>query len=36
MRDAEQTAADLEDDATSRLSAAERKTLIRLLQKIYL
>ncbi|MDD0838593.1 MarR family winged helix-turn-helix transcriptional regulator [Curvibacter sp. HBC61] len=36
MKDAEQTAADLEDDATSRLSAQERKTLIRLLQKIYL
>lgn len=36
MRDAEQTAADLEADATSRLTANERKTLIRLLQKIYL
>ena len=36
MKDAEQTAADLEDDATSRLTANERKTLIRLLQKIYL
>ena len=33
---AEQTAAQLEMDATARLSAAERKTLIRLLQKIYL
>jgi len=32
---AEQTAAQLEEDATSRLTAAERKTLIRLLQKIY-
>ena len=36
MRDAEQTAADLEADATSRLTATERKNLIRLLQKIYL
>ena len=36
MKDAEQTAADLEDDATSRLTANELKTLIRLLQKIYL
>ncbi|MBV8617225.1 MAG: winged helix-turn-helix transcriptional regulator [Curvibacter sp.] len=36
MKDAEQTAADLEIEATSRLSPAERKTLIRLLQKIYL
>lgn len=33
---AEETAAQLEVDATSRLTAAERKTLIRLLQKIYL
>ena len=32
---AEKTAAQLEQDATSRLTAAERKTLIRLLQKIY-
>ncbi|KQW55813.1 MarR family winged helix-turn-helix transcriptional regulator [Variovorax sp. Root411] len=32
---AEQTAADLEMDATGRLTAAERKTLIRLLQKVY-
>ena len=32
---AEKTAAQLEEDATSRLTAAERKTLIRLLQKIY-
>lgn len=36
MKDAEQTAADLEIEATSRLSPTERKTLIRLLQKIYL
>jgi DNA-binding MarR family transcriptional regulator len=36
MQDAEHTAADLELDATARLSPAERKTLIRLLQKIYL
>ncbi|MNV90940.1 Multiple antibiotic resistance protein MarR [compost metagenome] len=32
---AEQTAAHLEEDATARLTAAERKTLIRLLQKVY-
>lgn len=32
---AEQTAAQLEHDATARLTAAERKTLIRLLQKVY-
>ena len=32
---AEQTAAQLEVDATARLTAAERKTLIRLLQKVY-
>ena len=32
---AEQTAAQLEEDATARLTAAERKTLIRLLQKVY-
>ena len=36
MREAEKTAAQLEQDATARLSAAERATLIRLLQKIYL
>lgn len=36
MEQAEQTAAELEIDATQRLSAAERKTLMRLLQKIYL
>lgn len=33
---AEQTASQLEEDATSRLTTTERKTLIRLLQKIYL
>jgi DNA-binding MarR family transcriptional regulator len=32
---AEKTAFDLEMDATSRLTDAERKTLIRLLQKVY-
>ena len=32
---AEGTAAQLEQDATARLTATERKTLIRLLQKIY-
>ena len=36
MRDAERTASELELDATARLSDAERRTLIRLLQKIYL
>lgn len=36
MQQAEETANELEADATDRLSAAERKTLIRLLQKIYL
>ncbi|MBU6502851.1 MAG: MarR family transcriptional regulator [Burkholderiales bacterium] len=36
MRDAEQTASELEAQATSRLSATERKTLMRLLQKIYI
>ncbi len=35
MVDAEQTAFELEKDATSRLTATERKTVIRLLQKIY-
>ncbi len=35
MRNAEKTAAELEDAATASLSAAERKTLIRLLQKVY-
>ena len=32
---AEQTAAQLEVDATARLTPTERKTLIRLLQKVY-
>jgi DNA-binding MarR family transcriptional regulator len=32
---AEETAAELEVDATAGLTAAERKTLIRLLQKVY-
>ncbi|MDR3368184.1 MarR family transcriptional regulator [Rhodoferax sp.] len=32
---AEQTAAQLEDDATAKLSAAERKTLMQLLKKVY-
>lgn len=36
MRSAEATASQLEEDAASRLSAAERKTLLRLLQKVYL
>jgi DNA-binding MarR family transcriptional regulator len=36
MRDAERTAAQLESEAASKLSAAEVKTLLRLLQKIYL
>jgi DNA-binding MarR family transcriptional regulator len=36
MRDAERTAQALELDASAQLSAAERKTLMRLLQKIYL
>ena len=36
MREAEQTAARLEADATARLTPAENKTLIRLLKKIYL
>ncbi|MDO9198279.1 MarR family winged helix-turn-helix transcriptional regulator [Rhodoferax sp.] len=35
MRDAEKTAAELEMEATSRLSAAERRTLMQLLKKIY-
>lgn len=35
MRDAEQTAKELEDEASAKLTAAERKTLLRLLQKIY-
>lgn len=36
MRDAEQTASKLEQDATRQLTAAELKTLLRLLKKIYL
>jgi DNA-binding MarR family transcriptional regulator len=36
MRDAERTAAQLEGEAAAKLSAAEVKTLIRLLQKVYL
>jgi DNA-binding MarR family transcriptional regulator len=36
MRDAERTAIELEAEATSRLSAGEVKTLIRLLKKVYL
>ena len=35
MRAAERTAAELEAEAASRLSASEAKTLIRLLKKIY-
>jgi DNA-binding MarR family transcriptional regulator len=35
MQQAEQTATALELQATARLSAAERKTLMRLLRKIY-
>jgi DNA-binding MarR family transcriptional regulator len=36
MGEAEQTASDLELEATDRLSNAERQTLIRLLRKVYL
>lgn len=36
MADAERTATALEDDVTQKLSATEKKTLMRLLQKIYL
>jgi DNA-binding MarR family transcriptional regulator len=36
MSEAEQTALELEDEATKALTAMERKTLMRLLQKIYL
>jgi DNA-binding MarR family transcriptional regulator len=36
MREAERTAENLELDASARLSSAERQTLMRLLQKIYL
>jgi DNA-binding MarR family transcriptional regulator len=35
MTDAEQTAKALEEEAASKLTATERKTLMRLLQKIY-
>jgi DNA-binding MarR family transcriptional regulator len=35
MKDAEQTAKDLEEESASKLTTAERKTLMRLLQKIY-
>ena len=35
MRDAERTAAELETEVTSSLSAAESKTLISLLKKVY-
>jgi DNA-binding MarR family transcriptional regulator len=35
MLQAEKTATDLELDASSRLSPAEKKTLLRLLQKVY-
>jgi DNA-binding MarR family transcriptional regulator len=35
MKDAEQTAQVLEKEAASKLTATERKSLIRLLQKIY-
>lgn len=36
LQKAEKTAQGLEDEATSGLSSAERKTLIRLLKKVYL
>ncbi|MDB5871367.1 MAG: transcriptional regulator, MarR family-like protein [Ramlibacter sp.] len=36
MRDAERTAAELEAEVATRLSAGEAKTLIRLLKKVYL
>jgi len=36
MREAEQTASQLESDAAGRLTPAEQKTLIRLLKKVYL
>ena len=35
MASAEQTAKELEDEASSKLTTAERKTLMRLLHKIY-
>ena len=36
IQQAEQAATDLEIDRSSRLSAAQRKTLLELLQKVYL
>lgn len=36
MRQAEETASELETNATARLTATERQTLIRLLRKVYL
>jgi DNA-binding MarR family transcriptional regulator len=36
MRDAEKTASQLESEAAGKLTAAEVKTLIRLLKKVYL
>jgi hypothetical protein len=36
MREAERTAAQFEAEVAARLSAAEARTLIRLLKKIYL
>lgn len=36
MLDAEKVATQLEEEQTRRLTATERKTLMRLLQKIYL
>jgi hypothetical protein len=36
MEQAEQAATDLEIEKTTRLTAAQRKTLLDLLQKIYL
>jgi DNA-binding MarR family transcriptional regulator len=36
MEEAEQTASDLEIEKTSKLTPAQRKTLLALLQKIYL
>ena len=35
MRQAERTAAELEDEAASRLTPAEKRTLLRLLNKVY-
>ena len=36
MQEAEKSAREIENDATTTLTAAERKTLIRLLKKVYL